>query len=142
MSASPEADAALATGLLPPYAHSLGMEVERMENGTPVLMFDFSERIRGRPTFVHGGALGGLLEMASMAALGCVLRQSGALPPLKPVNLTVEFLRGAGEQRTFAHARVIRTGRRLANLRAEAWQEDRGKPVAAAWMNVRLGSPR
>jgi acyl-coenzyme A thioesterase PaaI-like protein len=33
---------------------------------------------------------------------------------------------------TFARGRVIRQGRRVANVRAEAWQESPDKPVAAA----------
>lgn len=138
MSAWDSPDAALVATLLPPYARALGMEIDRVEEGMPVLAFDFAERIHGRPGFVHGGALAGLLEMASVVALRCDLRRSGAELRFKPVNITVEFMRGAAGRRTFALAQVIRTGRRIANLRADAWQDDRGKTVATAWMNVRL----
>jgi acyl-coenzyme A thioesterase PaaI-like protein len=56
----------------------------------------------------------------------------------KPINVTVNFMRGGGEHETFAGAVVTRLGRRVANVEAHAWQEDRGKPIAAAQMNVLL----
>jgi uncharacterized protein (TIGR00369 family) len=138
MSLLGETDLAVASALLPPYARTLGMEVERLEHGVPVLAFDFAPAIHGRPGFVHGGAIGGLLEMAAMIALGSALRQRPGRVRFKPVNITVEYLRGATAQRTFAIGRINRAGRRIANVSAEAWQGDRAAPVATAWMNIRL----
>ncbi|MFM5883907.1 MAG: PaaI family thioesterase, partial [Novosphingobium sp.] len=54
---------------LPPYAHALGIAADHDEDGVPVLYVDFSERMQGRPGFLHGGAMSGLMEMAGMAAL-------------------------------------------------------------------------
>ena len=59
---------------------------------------------------------------------------------LKPVNVSVQFMRGAGPQRLFALGLVERAGRRMVNVTALAWQEDRARPVASAWMNVMLGA--
>ena len=123
---------------LPPYALALGIGVERIDGAAPLLMLDFSEKVHGRPGFLHGGAIGGLLEMAAIAALRMALAQRGDLPRLKPVNVTVEFLRGGTEQRTYAIGRVTRAGRRIANVSAEAWQDDPARPIASAWMNVLL----
>ena len=123
---------------LPPYAISLGIGVERIEAGAPLLTLDFAEKVHGRPGFLHGGAIGGLLEMAAIAALRRALATRGAVPRLKPVNVTVEFLRGGTNQRTFALGRVTRAGRRIANVSAEAWQDDPARPIASAWMNVLL----
>ena len=44
---------------LPPYALALGIAVERIDGGVPVLGLDFSEKVHGRPGFLHGGAIGG-----------------------------------------------------------------------------------
>lgn len=123
---------------LPPYALSLGIGVARIEGAAPVLTLAFSEKVMGRPGFVHGGAIGGLLEMAAIAALRMALSQRGAVPRLKPVNITVEFLRGGTEQPTYAIGRVTRAGRRIANVSAEAWQDDPARPIASAWLNVLL----
>ena len=129
--------ARIAAGL-PPYALSLGIGVDRIEAGAPLLTLDFAERVHGRPGFLHGGAIGGLLEMAAIAALRRALAERGAMPRLKPVNMTVEFLRGGTDRRTYALGRVTRAGRRIANVSAEAWQDDPARPIASAWMNVLL----
>lgn len=123
---------------LPPYALGLGIEIDRSEDGIPVLGVDFGERIQGRPGYLHGGALSGLMEMAAIAALQADLTRQGNIARLKPVNVSVEFMRGGTAQRTYAMGRVTRAGRRLATVSAEAWQHDRSKPIATALMNVLL----
>jgi len=123
---------------LPPYAHGLGIELDHDEDGLPVLHMDFSERVLGRPGFLHGGALSGLMEMAGIAALRAELARRGEDVVLKPVNVAVEFMRGGTEQRTFAAGVVTRAGRRVALVNAEAWQDDRTKPIALAQMKILL----
>ena len=92
----------------------------------------------GRPGFLHGGALSGLMEMAGIAALRAELARRGEAVVLKPVNVAVEFMRGGTEQRTFAAGVVTRAGRRVALVNAEAWQDDRTKPIALAQMKILL----
>lgn len=123
---------------LPPYARGLGIEIERMEGHAPVLAMDFSERVQGRPGYLHGGALSGLLEMAAIAALQEELAQEDGKKRIKPVNVTIEFMRGGTVQRTYALGRVTRAGRRIANVQAEAWQDDRDRPIATAFLNIAL----
>ena len=53
---------------LPAYARSLGIVIEAMEDGSPVLAIPFGEIVEGRPTVFHGGATSGLLENAGYAA--------------------------------------------------------------------------
>ena len=96
---------------LPPYAAALGIDIDHDSSPSPLLWFDYSERVSGRPGFLHGGAISGLMEMAAIAALRAELDrrgeldQQGAAVRLKPVNITVEFMRGGTQQRTFASAR-------------------------------------
>lgn len=123
---------------LPPYAKALGIEIDRIEDGTPVLGVDFSDRILGRPGFLHGGAMSGLMEMAAIAALHAEMDRRGEAMKLKPVNVQVEFMRGGTEQRTFAMGTVTRAGRRVALVNAACWQDDRAKPIALAQMKVLL----
>jgi len=125
---------------LPPYARALGIAVAGLERGAPLLRMEFAEKVEGRPGFLHGGAIGGLLEMAAFTALRSELGRRGAAATLKPVNVTVEFLRGGVPATTYALGRVTRAGRRIANVSAEAWQDDPARPIAIAWMNVLLGS--
>ena len=127
--------------VLPPYAVGLGIAVDHIEHGMPVLGVEFGERIQGRPGYLHGGALSGLMEMAAIAALEAELARQNDPAKLKPVNVSVEFMRGGTAQRTYAVGKVTRAGRRLATVTAEAWQHDRSKPIATALMNILL-SPR
>ena len=123
---------------LPPYAEALGIAIDHDEDGNPVLYADYSTRIGGRPGYLHGGAMSGLMEMAAIAALRAELDRRGEAVKLKPVNVQVEFMRGGTEQRTFAMGKVTRAGRRVALVNAECWQDDRSKPIALAQMKVLL----
>lgn len=123
---------------LPPYAQALGIEIDHDEAGEPVLRVDYSNRVAGRPGFLHGGAMSGLMEMAGFAALQAELDRRGETMRLKPVNIQVEFMRGGTEQLTFAKGTVTRAGRRVALVNAEAWQDDRAKPIALAQIKVLL----
>ncbi len=57
---------------------------------------------------------------------------------IKPVNVTVDFMRGGRDHPTRALGSVTRLGGRVANVEAVAWQEDRGRPIASARMNYLL----
>jgi acyl-coenzyme A thioesterase PaaI-like protein len=59
----------------------------------------------------------------------------------KTINITVEYLRSGKPQDTFARCEITRQGRRVANVRVVAWQEDRAKPIAAATAHLLLGPP-
>lgn len=123
---------------LPPYAVLLGMTAEPGE-GAPVLAMPFGPDVIGRPGFVHGGALAGLLEMAAVMALKHALEAEGrAAARIKPVNITVDFMRGGREKATRAQGKVTRLGTRIANVEAAAWQDDRERLVASARMNFLL----
>jgi len=125
-------------GLLPPFARTMGMTVDHLREGLPVIGYDYGPAVMGRPGFVHGGALGGLLEIAAIAALRVTLGTDGTLLRIKPVNITINFMRGGRELRTYAVGEVTRVGRRIANVEARAWQDDPAKPIATVFMNFLL----
>lgn len=118
---------------LPPYADLLGATLE-WEDGLPILLMPFSQDVLGRPGFVQGGAITGLLEVAAIAALRHQLVAEGG-GRIKPINVTVDFMRGGRQRVTKAAGIVTRLGNRIANVEATAWQEDRAKPIASARMN-------
>ena len=124
---------------LPPYAHFLGISVEAGEDG-PLFLMPFGTTVTGRPHFVHGGALAGLLEIAAVGTLREALRGVEGVG-IKPINVTVDFMRGGRERDTFAAARVERLGNRIANVEAFAWQEKRDQPIASARLNFLLERP-
>ncbi|KQO07040.1 PaaI family thioesterase [Sphingomonas sp. Leaf242] len=119
---------------LPPYAEILRVSVEAEDGAPPVLLMPFADDVLGRPGFLHGGAISGLLEMAAIAALQHALEAEGG-GRIKPVNVTVDFMRGGRDKPTRAAGVVTRLGTRVANVEATAWQDEREKPIAAARMN-------
>lgn len=123
---------------LTPYATALGIVVERVEDSVPVLRIDFGDAVQGRPGALHGGAISGLLETAGYAVLKGALTQADRSVAMKPINLTVQFLASGKPRPTFASARIVKLGRRTANLSVEAWQDDRDRPIASAVMNVMI----
>ncbi len=122
---------------LPPYARFLGVDTRCSEDGEKLFVMPFGDQVLGRPGFLHGGAIAGLLEFA---AIGAVLEALGpeAEVTVKPINVTVTFTRGGVDHDTFANAIVTRLGNRVANVEAHAWQDDRSRPIASAQMNVLL----
>ena len=120
-----------------PYARLLGLRVESGADGNVVVM-PFANDVLGRPGFLHGGAIAGLLEFSAFTALARALGEDRAA--MKPVTITVDYMRGGAEALgdTFASAEVERLGKRIANIEALAWQQDRSKPIAAARINFLL----
>ena len=125
---------------LPPYADLLGLSVAGEEDGAPLLLMPYSIGVMGRPGFLHGGAIGGLLEMAAFSALHARFADDER-PRIKPITVTVDYMRGGREADTSAIGTIARLGTRVANLEAVAWQDDRAKPIAVARMNVLLSRP-
>jgi uncharacterized protein (TIGR00369 family) len=116
---------------LPPYAETLGATI-MPGDGPPMLAMPFGDDVVGRPGFLHGGAIAGLLEMAAIAALEQALAADGG-GRIKPINVTVDFMRGGRDKPTRAVGVVTRLGTRVANVEATASQD--GRPIAAARMN-------
>ncbi len=122
---------------LPPYARFLGIRAERSDAGELLFVMPFGDVVLGRPGYLHGGAIAGLLEFAAFGALFEALGTREGVT-VKPVNVTVQYMRGGTQHDTFAAATVTRLGKRVANVEAHAWQRDRAKPIAAAQVNVLL----
>lgn len=123
---------------LPPYADLLRLSADPEDR--TILVMPFDKDVIGRPGFVHGGAIGGLLEMAAIVALQYALEEDGG-GRIKPINVTVDYMRGGREKPTYAQGTVTRLGNRVANVEASAWQDDRDRPIAAARMNYLIARP-
>lgn len=122
-----------------PYAALLGLTYVTT-GGELVVTMPYAESLVGQPypPRLHGGTVAGLMEITATAAVLVALPHDEPLPALKPVTVTVDYLRAGATQDTYAAATINRLGRRVANLRVAAWQEDRARPIAAAHMNILL----
>jgi acyl-coenzyme A thioesterase PaaI-like protein len=113
-----------------PYLRFLGVRfgiVDGAVRGTLV----YGDHLIGNPTLpaLHGGTLGALMEATSIAQI--LWEADAALLP-KTINLTVDYLRSGRPVDTFARGVITRHGRRVINVRAEAWQDDPTRPIATA----------
>jgi len=120
---------------LPPYANLLNLRFEQGEQG-PLVVMPFEEDVVGRPGYLHGGAIAGLLEFAAFTTLWRELADESVV--VKPITVTVDYMRGGTNHDTFASATVERLGSRIANVEAFAWQKDRATPIASAQLNFLL----
>ncbi len=113
-----------------PYARFLGVRAERIA-GELMCRLPFAPDLVGNTALpaLHGGVLGALLESAAVVHL---LWEAETFFLPKTITITVDYLRSAGPLDTFAKGRITRLGRRIATVQTEAWQDDRGRPVASA----------
>ena len=117
-----------------PYARFLGIRAE-LAGDEMTAILPYAEHLIGNPTLpaIHGGVLGAFMELTALAQLSVVQESGGermARQP-KPIDVTVEYLRSGRPVDTFARAQITRMGRRIANVRVEAWQAARAAPIAA-----------
>nr|HEX4315247.1 PaaI family thioesterase [Kofleriaceae bacterium] len=113
-----------------PYSKFLGLHAE-LQGDELITTMRYASHLIGNPALpaLHGGTLGALLESAAIFEL--LWRAETVVLP-KTITLTVDYLRSGGPVDTHARGVVTRHGRRVANVRVEAWQADRAAPVATA----------
>lgn len=113
-----------------PYAQLLGVEM-RLENDMPFFVLPFVTRNIGNTHLpaLHGGVIGGFMENAALLHL-IWLRESNEVP--RTVDFSLDFLRPGKAQALFARCDITRQGKRIANVRMEAWQDDASRPIAVA----------
>lgn len=120
-----------------PYFRFLGLSLREDEKG-PVCVLPADPKLIGNAQLpaLHGGVVGALLESAAIVHL-IWSAKTDSVP--KIIDLSVDYLRSARPVETFARAVITKHGRRVANVRAEAWQDDPERPVAAAHAHFLLG---
>ena len=123
---------------LPPYAQLLRLRIDEHQDGCRFVM-PFDEDVAGYPGLLHGGAIAGLLEFAAFTSLSRAI--DDAAVKMKPVTVTVDYLRAGTNRDTFASAEIQRLGGRIANVEATAWQEEKSSPIATARLNFLLDRP-
>ena len=120
---------------LPPYAQLLRLRVDDSGDECRLVM-PFHEDVVGRPGYLHGGAIAGLLEFAAFTTLARAIGDGDVV--MKPITVTVDYMRGGTARDTFATAEVQRLGKRIANVEAVAWQSERTSPIASSRLNFLL----
>jgi uncharacterized protein (TIGR00369 family) len=112
-----------------PYAQFLGVQAE-LKGDELTLILPFADHLVGNPLLpaLHGGVVGALMELTALTQLA-ISSKSEKFP--KTIDIGVDYLRSGKPIPTYARARVVKIGRRIANVQAEAWQAERSQPIAA-----------
>ncbi len=111
-----------------PYAQMLGVRPFFMgEEFT--LILPYSDDNIGNPTLpaLHGGGVGGFMEMCAIAQL-IMANPEGNYP--KPIGINIDYLRRGKPVETYARAVIFKQGNRVANVRVRAWQDNFDMPIA------------
>jgi uncharacterized protein (TIGR00369 family) len=112
-----------------PYAKFLGVRAE-LKGDELTLILPYSEHLVGNPLLpaLHGGVVGALMELTAITQLAIASKTETFA---KTIDIGVDYLRSGRPVDTYARARVVKIGRRIANVQAEAWQGARSEPIAA-----------
>lgn len=113
-----------------PYSRFLGLTA-RLDGPSVIVTMKFADHLIGNPVLpaLHGGTLGALLESAAIFQL---LWSSETILLPKTITITVDYLRSGKPIDTHARGIVTRQGRRVANVRVEAWQDEPANVIASA----------
>lgn len=113
-----------------PYAKMLGMSYLLMGDEL-IFKLAASEHNIGNPLLpaIHGGVLGGFMEAA--AGFHIAFRSDVEQLP-KIVDFSLDYLRSAKVVDTFAKCRLVRQGKRVANVQVTAWQTSVDEPITTA----------
>jgi acyl-CoA thioesterase len=111
-----------------PFVQLLGMKLEDIEYGTAVVSLEMADKLRQPRGLLHGGATASLIDTATAFA---VVTYLGENEPAATVDLTVHYLRPVTEGKVTCLARVVRGGKRLLTVAAEAIDQN-DKLIATA----------
>jgi acyl-coenzyme A thioesterase PaaI-like protein len=113
-----------------PYCRWMGLSIRNV-GGELLGLLTYSDMLIGNAALpaLHGGTLGALLESTAIFQL---LWDAETVVLPKTIDITVDYLRTGRAADSWARAILTRQGRRVANVRVEAWQEDRTRPIAIA----------
>jgi len=113
-----------------PYAVFLGLTAQA-HGDELTLVLPYKPDLIGNPILpaLHGGVIGAFLEMTGLVTL---VWETEVTHWPKTIDIAFDFLRSGRPVDTYARAILAKPGRRVANLRIEAWQDERRRPIAAA----------
>lgn len=112
-----------------PYAKLLG--VKSLSEDELVFHLPPAQSNVGNPTLpaIHGGALGGFMELS--ASLYLIMKMDVLKMP-KVIDFSIDYLRAAKLIDTYVACDIVRFGSKIVNVGIDAWQADKNMPVAKA----------
>ena len=119
-----------------PYAKTIGMGC--MKAGDEVIFtLPANKDNIGNPTLpaINGGVLCGFIEQSAILQI-LMLMDQPHFP--KVVDLSIDYLSAGLFRDSFAECKVLRMGRRIANIGVTVWQAKKDDPIATARAHLLL----
>ena len=117
-----------------PFVSHLKILTETLGDGTACLSLPIEPHLTNSLGTAHGGVIVSLLDVALCTAARTLHPESMGVIT---IDLSTSFIGGAGGSKLIAEARVLRDGRSMSFVEAEAKNED-GSLVAKAIATVRV----
>lgn len=111
-----------------PVAQMIGMELVDISPGEAVISFEMRDQLRQPHGILHGGITATLIDTAMAFAVVTELAEG---EKASTIDLTIHYLRPHTEGTVTCTAKVVRAGKRIFTLSAEA-VNGRGKLIATA----------
>jgi uncharacterized protein (TIGR00369 family) len=120
---------------LVPYAAWIGLRMDLGDHlskgAAPVLRLPYKPSLVGNVALpaLHGGVVASFMESAALLHLLLVLDEQ-RVP--KSIDFSIDYLRSAHAEESYAACAVERLGRRVAQVQVRCWQSNPEAPVALA----------
>ena len=123
-----------------PHNAKLGIHLLEIEPGHCTTYIEFRPELVGDPGrgVLHGGVVTTLIDATAGAAVYASIASDRSLATL---DMRIDYLKPTKpDQRLYATARLYRLTRRIAFVRASAYQDDRADQVANCVASFMIGS--
>ena len=116
---------------LVPYSAYIGLRIDLSDAAAPLLHLPYQPGLIGNPALpaLHGGVVASFMESAALMHLLLMLDEQ-RVP--KSIDFSIDYLRSAHAEDSYASCAVERLGRRVAQVQIRCWQSDPARPVALA----------
>lgn len=124
-----------------PHNAKLGIRVVEISRGRCTTYIEFRPELIGDPSrgLLHGGVVTTLMDSTAGAA---VFSSVDAGTPIVTLDMRIDYLRPTESvKRLYASAELYRLTRRIAFVRASAYQDDPKNPVAYGIASFMLRNP-
>jgi len=111
-----------------PFARFLGIELVEATHGSVTLRLEIRPELIQNQGLLHGGAMASLIDTATAFAIVAQLTRA---ENFTTVDLNVHYLKAVTEGSVTCKARILKAGRRLLTISAEA-HDDAGNLAAVA----------